>query len=157
MGPAVAAAGLLGARNGIYGARVAPLLGVRGLRRVVAAHVTIDESTAVSTLQPTPDAARTGFWWTGVGVFAAWNVLTLLGALVGDALGDPQRWGLDAAAAAAFLGLLWPRLVGRGSRPERLVALGAIAVALALTPVTAPGVPVLAVAALAAAAGWWRR
>ena len=153
-GAAVAAVGtaaLLGARNALYGAAMAPVLRVRGVRRLAAAHVTIDESTAVATAQADPATARAGFWWTGVGVLVLWNVFTLVGALVGNALGDPQRWGLDAAAAAAFLGLLWPRLRARAAQ---LVAAGAIVVALALTPVAPAGVPVLAAAAVAVVVGW---
>src|SRR5699024_7536786 len=111
----------------------------------------IDESMAVATAQPDRRTAQTGFWWTGLGVFVLWNVFTVVGAMVGDALGDPARWGLDAAAAAAFLGLLWPRLAGRTTQ---LVAAGAVVVALALTPVTPAGVPVLAAAAVAVLAGW---
>jgi predicted branched-subunit amino acid permease len=118
---------------------------------VLAAQVTIDESIAVATAQRDPVQARGGFWWTGVGVFVLWNVFTVVGAVVGDALGDPRRWGLDAAAAAAFLGLLWPRLAGRDAR---LVAAGAVVVALALTPVTPSGVPVLAAAMVAVLVGW---
>jgi predicted branched-subunit amino acid permease len=118
-----------------------PLLGVRGPRRLVAAQLTIDESTAVASAQSTRAAARTGFWWAGVGVYILWNALTLFGALVGDAMGDPKAWGLDAAAAAAFLGLLWPHLKQRQSRAA--AALGAV-VALVLVPLTPPGVPVLA-------------
>jgi predicted branched-subunit amino acid permease len=148
---AAATAALLGARNALYGAVMAPRLGVRGPRRLLAAHLTIDESTAVATAQRTPEASRAGFWWAGVGVFVLWNVFTLAGALVGDALGDPSRWGLDAAAGAAFLGLLWPRLAARSAQ---LVAAGAIVVALALTPVTPAGVPVLAAALVAVAVGW---
>jgi predicted branched-subunit amino acid permease len=148
---AVATAGLLGARNGFYGVQVAPLLGARGLRRPLAAHLTIDESTAVGTAQPTPTAIRTGFWWTGVGVFALWNAFTLVGAVLGDALGDPKRYGLDAAAGAAFLALLWPRL---GSRPARVTAGAAVVVALALTPVVPAGLPVLAAAVVAVVLGW---
>lgn len=148
---AVATAGLLGARNMLYGAALAPLMGGTGLRRLAAAQVTIDESMAVATAQRDPALARTGFWWTGVGVFLLWNGFTVLGALVGDALGDPQRWGLDAAAAAAFLGLLWPRLAGRRAQ---VVAGAAAAVALALTPATPAGIPVLAAAAVAVVAGW---
>jgi predicted branched-subunit amino acid permease len=71
--------------------------------------------------------------------------------VVGNALGDPSRWGLDAAAAAAFLGLLWPRLAARSAQ---LVAAGAIVVALVLTPVTPAGVPVLAAALVAVVVGW---
>jgi len=150
---AVATAGLLGARNALYGVRMAPLLGQIGWRRPLAAHLTIDESTAVGTAQPTVAANRIGFWWTGAGVFLAWNACTLAGALLGDALGDPRRYGLDAAAPAAFLALVWPRLA---SRTAQLTALAAVAVALALTPLTPPGVGVLAAAVVAVAIGWTR-
>lgn len=150
---AVGTAALLGARNALYGAAMAPLLRYRGWRRLAAAHVTIDESTAVATAHTDdgPRVTRTAFWWTGVGVFVLWGAFTLVGALVGNALGDPRRWGLDAAAAAAFLALLWPRLAGRTAQ---VVAAGAVVVALALTPVTPAGVPVLAAAAVAVLVGW---
>lgn len=149
-GAAVATAALLGARNGLYGAVMAPRLRLTGGRRVLAAHLTIDESVAVSSAQQDPDAGRAGFWWTGAGVFVLWNVCTLVGAVVGDALGDPSRWGLDAAAAAAFLGLLWPRLA---DRTTQVVAAAAVVVALALTPVVPAGVPVLAAAVVAVLVG----
>lgn len=153
VGAVVATAGLLGARNGLYGVQVAPLLGARGWRRLLAAHLTIDESTAVATAQPSPAATRAGFWWTGAGVFLLWNAFTLAGALLGDALGDPRRYGLDAAAGAAFLALLWPRLSGTGTATVRVVAVAAAATALALTPIVPAGVPVLAAAALAVVVG----
>ncbi|HEY0217223.1 MAG TPA: AzlC family ABC transporter permease [Cellulomonas sp.] len=153
VGAVVATAGLLGARNGLYGVQVAPLLAAGGWRRLLAAHLTIDESTAVGTAQPTRAAARAGFWWTGAGVFAAWNACTLLGALLGDALGDPRRYGLDAAAAAAFLALLWPRLTGPDAGTTRAVAVAAAALALVLTPVVPAGVPVLSAAVIAVLVG----
>jgi predicted branched-subunit amino acid permease len=152
-GAVVATAGLLGARNGLYGVQVAPLLGTRGWRTLLAAHLTIDESTAVGTAQQDRAAARAGFWWTGIGVFVLWNTCTLLGALLGDALGDPRRYGLDAAAAAAFLALLWPRLTGPDARRTRAVAVAAAVLALVLTPVVPAGVPVLAAAVLAVVVG----
>ncbi|WP_242448518.1 AzlC family ABC transporter permease [Cellulomonas sp. WB94] len=133
---AVATAGLLGTRNGLYGPQVAPLLGAHGWRRPVAAQLTIDESTAVAAAQHDRAASRAGFWWTGIGVFVLWNVFTLVGALLGDALGDPRRYGLDAAAAAAFLGLVWPRL---GTRVTQTAAGLAIVVALGLTPFVLAG------------------
>lgn len=143
----IATAALLGARNTLYGLQLSPLLGVRGLRRVAAAQLTIDESTAVAVAQPVRSSQRLGFWATGVSVFVLWNLMTLLGAVLGNALGDPRRWGLDAVAAAAFLALLWPRL---RQREAQVVAAGAAVVAVALTPVAAAGVPVLAGAAVAA-------
>lgn len=150
VGAAIATAGLVGARNALYGAAMAPLVRGHG-PRPLAAQLTIDESVAVATAQRDPRLARTGFWWTGAGVFVLWNLCSLLGALVGDALGDPERWGLDAAAAAAFLGLLWPRLA---SRTAQGVAAGAAVVALLLTPVAPAGVPILVAAAVAVLVGW---
>ncbi|PJI94393.1 AzlC family ABC transporter permease [Luteimicrobium subarcticum] len=150
---AVATAGLLGVRNAFYGVQLSPLLAVRSWRRVLAAHLTIDESTAVATVQPTVRAARVGFWCTGVGVFVLWNLFVLLGALAGNALGDPKKYGLDAAASAAFLALLWPRLV---TPVTRWVAASAVVVAVVLVPVVPSGVPVLAAAVVAVAVGWFR-
>ncbi|MGO1334692.1 MAG: AzlC family ABC transporter permease, partial [Cellulosimicrobium funkei] len=62
----------------------------------------------------------------------------------------PRAWGLDAAAAAAFLGLLWPRLA---TRAMQLTAAAAVVVAAALVPVAPGGVPVLAAAAVAVVIG----
>lgn len=143
---AILSASFLGVRNALYGVQLGPLLALHGWRRVLAAHLTIDESTAVATAQPTRHLVRVGFWWTGIGVFVLWNLLVLIGAVAGDALGDPRAWGLDAAAGAAFLGLLWPRL---SSPAVRLTVVAAAIVAIALIPATPAGVPVLAAAAVA--------
>ena len=141
---------LLGSRNTLYGVRVAPLLGLTGVRRAGAAQLLIDESTAMSINRPTRELARAGFLATGLSVFVLWNAFTLVGAVAGEALGDPRTYGLDAAVGAAFLALLWPRLHdGR----NRLVAVLAAAVALGLVPVTAAGVPVLAAAGVALLVG----
>ena len=151
---AVATSSLLGVRNGLYGLQVAATLRSTGWRRLVAAHLTIDESTAVSIGQTTPRGRRLGFWVTGAVVFAGWNLTTLLGAVLGNALGDPRTYGFDAAAAAAFLALLWPRL-----RSLEAGAVGAAAAVLAavFTPLTPPGVPVLVAAVAALAVGLRRR
>ncbi len=143
---AVATSGLLGIRNGLYGLQMSRLLGVSGLRRVAAAQLTIDESTAVGVAQPEQSAQRLGFWGTGLAVFVLWNLLTILGAVAGNAIGDPKVFGLDAAAPAAFCGLLWPRLK---SGDARAVAAVSALIALVVAPHAPAGIPVL-VAALAA-------
>src|ERR1700744_5431251 len=91
---------LLGARNALYGLRLAPLL---SRRRPLAAHLVIDESTAMAGGRETPAGARLGFFPPGAAVFTCWNVATLIGAAAGSALSDPRTFGLDAAAPAAFL------------------------------------------------------
>jgi predicted branched-subunit amino acid permease len=152
----IATASLLGIRNGLYGLRMAPILQVRGIKRVIAAQVTIDESTGVAIGQEERGASamQLGFWLTGFGVYFFWNVFTLVGALGAEAMGNPSAWGLDAAVPAAFLGLVWPRLLGRF---ERALAVGAICLALLLTPFVAAGIPIIATALLAVIFGWKTR
>jgi predicted branched-subunit amino acid permease len=154
-GAAIASAALLGTRNGLYALRMAPIVGGGWPKKLLAAHWTIDESTAVGSTQPTRESQRTGFWFTGGIIFLGWNLTTLVGALIGDLLGDVSQYGLDAAAAAAFLGLLWPRL--RQLQPV-VVAVGAAVVAAVLTPWLPPGIPVLLAAVVAVVVGltnWW--
>lgn len=146
-----ATAVLLGTRNAFYGVRMGALLGWRGARRAAAAHVLIDESTAVGLAHASSrPAARLGFAATGVSVLVLWNAATLAGALAGSALGDPRRLGLDAAVGAAFLALVWPQVRGRRALA---VAAGAAALALALVPSTPAGVPVLAAVGVAVLGG----
>ncbi|WP_210429092.1 AzlC family ABC transporter permease [Nocardioides eburneiflavus] len=141
---------LLGTRNTLYGLRMGPLLRWRGWRRAAAAHVLIDESTAMSVNRETTEAVRLGFLTTGVSVFVLWNLATAIGALAGEAVGDPRTYGLDAAVGAAFLALLWPRLK---DRRNIVVAALAAAVALTMVPLSAPGVPVLAASGVALLVG----
>ncbi|GGO69989.1 AzlC family ABC transporter permease [Nocardioides deserti] len=141
---------LLGTRNTLYGLRLAPLLGYVGWRRAAAAHLVIDESTAMSVTRESRPAARLGFLVTGGAVFLLWNLATLVGALAGTVIGDPRDYGLDAAVGAAFLALLWPRL---DTTRNRVVAVAAAAVAIGAVPLTAAGVPVLVAAGVALLAG----
>lgn len=141
---------MLGTRNTLYGLKLAPLLQLTGWRRPAAAHLVIDESTAMSVTRETRELARTGFAATGVAVFALWNLFTLIGAVAGNLIGDPRTYGLDAAVGGAFLALLWPRLAD--SR-NRLIAVCAAAVALGVVPITAAGVPVLVAGGVALLAG----
>jgi len=148
---AIASASLLGVRNVAYGMRMSPVIGEGFWRRAAAAQFTIDESTAVSLAQRSLHARRVGFWVTGIGIYIGWNLSTLAGALLGDVLGDPRAYGLDAAAAAAFLALLWPRL---RHRQPIAVGIAAAVVATLLTPVLMPGVPVIVAALVAIVVGW---
>jgi len=141
---------LLGTRNTLYGLRLAPLLAWTGWRRVLGAHVLIDESTAMSVTRASTPAARLGFLTTGISIFVLWNLSTFAGAVAGDRIGDPRAYGLDAAVGAAFLALLWPRL---RTRRNQLVAAAAAAVALGIVPHVPAGLPVLAAAAVALVAG----
>ena len=76
-------------------------------------------------------------------MFVLWNLGSLGGALGANSIGDPTRWGLDAAVPAAFLALLWPQITSR--RLLGVAVLSAV-VGVALTPALSPGLPVLCAA-----------
>jgi predicted branched-subunit amino acid permease len=152
---AILASALLGIRNGFYALRMAPLLETSGFKRLVAAHITIDEATAVALAQDQSDRAsvRKGFWFTGIGVFIFWNLFTIVGALSASTLEDPAKWGLDSAVPAAFLALLWPQLT---DKRLRIITLLAMVMALALSPLLTAGLPIISVVIIALIAGWKR-
>ncbi|MFT4286671.1 AzlC family ABC transporter permease [Nocardioides sp.] len=141
---------LLGSRNLFYGLSLAPLLRLRGSRRLTAAQVVIDESTAMALGQREEADKRTAFYLTGWSIFVLWNLTTLVGALAGAAIGDPRIFGLDAAVGAAFLALLWPWLA---AWPQRLAAVVGAAAATGLVPLTAAGVPIILGGAVAVVVG----
>ncbi|HLS49231.1 MAG TPA: AzlC family ABC transporter permease [Actinomycetaceae bacterium] len=151
---AFGAASLLGVRNAVYGMELNRLIAPRRRHIPLAAHVTIDESMATAVSQDSLPERRVGFWTAGLGIFALWNLFTAAGALLGDALGDPQQWGLDGAAVAAFLGLLWPRLRQRDARAVAVVCAAATVVVIPLVPA---GVPILVAALVAAVWGWFSK
>jgi 4-azaleucine resistance transporter AzlC len=148
---AIATATLLGFRNALYGLQMAPILKVSGIKRALAAQITIDESTAVSTLQDNDNDRKRGFYLTGIGVYIFWNLFTLLGALGASEIGDPSVWGLDAAVPAAFCGLVWPRLK---EKSQFLISACAIALALSLAPIAPAGIPIITTVLLAVLFGW---
>ncbi|MHB8538103.1 MAG: AzlC family ABC transporter permease [Candidatus Dormibacteria bacterium] len=137
---AVGTALLLGVRNGLYGARINALLSPTGWRRLLMAEVTIDESTAMAVSESPSGHSARAFWSTALCVYVLWNASTLVGALVGNALGSPATTGLDVAGPAAFIALLAPRLT---SARMRLVALGSGVIALATVPAVPIGAPIL--------------
>ena len=149
LGAALAAL-LLGVRNTLYGLILAPSLPRRGWKALARAQLTIDESAALAATGADEESRRAGFWSAGVWVYVFWNLFSLLGALAGRHIADPAAWGLDAAAAAAFLALLWPRL---RSRDAVAIAVAAAFVALVTTPALPAGLPVLAAALVAVGAG----
>jgi len=150
-GAAVGSALLLAARNALYGPVVARLLPASWLPRAAAAQFVIDETTAMATVPDNDDDARDAFWWTAIWLWSLWNAGTIVGALLGAVIGDPETWGLDAAFPAAYLALLAPHL---RTHPGRIAALTGAGLAIATVPIAPAGVPLL-VAALAVVPGWW--
>ena len=151
---AVVAGGIvLNARHLPYGLTIAPLLRGPFWKRALSSQIVLDESTALAVAQPTPELGRAAFYACGCSLFVAWNAGTLIGALAGGEIADPSVLGLDAAFPASMLALLAPLL---RQRDVRAAALAGAVIALAVTPFTAPGVPILAAAAGVAVAHFVR-
>jgi predicted branched-subunit amino acid permease len=111
--------------------------------RLVAAQITIDESTAMATARSDPASIRRAFWVTGLSVYVFWNIGTLVGALAGSAI-DPATWGLDAAFPAGFVAMVAPhveRSLGRRA------AVGGALIALVTIPFVPVGLPILCASA----------
>lgn len=143
-GSALGGALVLAARNAVFGLTMSRRLTGRLPTRLLAAQLTIDESTAMATAQRDPELQRVAFWITGTSIYVFWNLGTLVGALAGNAI-DPKRFGLDAAIPSAFVAVLWPHL---STRRGRQAMAGGAGLCLASIPFVPIGVPVL-LAALA--------
>lgn len=140
---------LLAARNGIYGLALHRHLEGSRPRRLLAAQFVIDESTAMALGQQDRRNTEPAFWVAGLAVFAFWNLGTLVGAVGGGALGDPEAWGLDAAFPAGFLVLMRPHVT---TRAGQIAAASGALIALVSIPLLPPGAPIIAGALGAAVA-----
>jgi 4-azaleucine resistance transporter AzlC len=144
---AIVSGGLLNTRYIAIGVVAGRVLPGGPVRRALEGQLVIDESFALGVAasgapdKPDPEATLV----SGALLWVSWVSGTALGALLGPVVGDPSRYGLDAAFPALFVALLWPLLASR--RAVRCAVGGAL-VALMLAPWTPHGVP-LAGAALA--------
>jgi 4-azaleucine resistance transporter AzlC len=139
---AIVAAVLLNARYGPMALAAADVFKGGPLRRVLEAQLLVDESWALSNRDGR--FHRHVMLGAGALLYVGWNAGTAVGVLAGDSLADPATLGLDAAFPALFLALLAPLL---GTRTAVAAALLGAGIALALTPLTPAGVPVIAATA----------
>lgn len=142
---AVGSALLLAARNGLYGMRLSPLLARLGRRRVPAAQLVIDETTALAIAQDDEQRSIEAFFATGFSLYLFWNLGTIVGVQLGAVVGEPETWGLDAVFPASFVALIGPLIA---TRPARAAAILGVAIAIVAVPFTPAGAPIL-LAALA--------
>jgi len=142
---AVLAAVLVNARFVPMGIAVAPSLRGGVARRALEGQAVVDTSWALAS-RGDGSFDREALIGATVPQYVAWFAGTAIGALAGDALGDPESLGLDALFPAFFLALLLHEL---RSRRALAAALAATAIALTLVPLTPPGIPVIAAVAAA--------
>ena len=149
---AVVAAVLLNARYLAISVAIAPAFEGSRLRRFLESQLIVDESWAVSQ-KGGGRIDRRILVAAGLLLYPCWVGATALGVFGGGLLGNPERFGLDAAFPALFLALLVSVLK---TRRELVAALAGGTIALVLLPIARPGVPVIAASAVCLA-GLWRR
>ena len=131
---------LLNARHLPFGLAMADAIGSGWRSRLVGSHLLVDETAAFALAESSPPRRRHAYWVTGVALFICWNTGTVLGTVLGSAVGDPRTFGLDAAFPAGLLALVLPSL---RDPLARKAALAGAALAVLVTPFVPAGVPVL--------------
>jgi predicted branched-subunit amino acid permease len=135
----------LNARHLLYSAALAPWL-TRTPRRVrgAMAYLLTDEAFAlgIAHFRRVGEADRWGYWYGAVvTTFIPWNLATIGGVLLGGAVPDPAKLGLDVVFPAAMAGLAFGLATGR----REVAAAGsgaAVAVLVSLVWTTSAGVVV---------------
>jgi len=151
VGAALAAAALINSRFLAMGAALGPSLPGNAASRAAQGQTVVDASWVLAS-RGDGTFDRNMLFGSSAIQYVTWLSGTVVGALAGDVLGDPEKLGLDAVYPAFFLALLVSE--ARSGRPLGVAALGG-AIALALVPIAPAGVPVL-VASVAALVGLTR-
>ena len=125
----------INARHFLYSAALAPYFADRPRwLRAALAYVLTDEAFALSLshFRRIGRADLPAYWWAAIGVtFIPWNLATLAGVLVGGAIPEPARFGLDVIFPAAMIGLAIGLITGRRELVAAIVG-GVVAVAVSL-------------------------
>ncbi|HYM57617.1 MAG TPA: AzlC family ABC transporter permease, partial [Solirubrobacteraceae bacterium] len=135
VGAAITAAALMNSRFLPMGVALAPSLRGGPLKRALQGQAVVDASWALAA-RPDGSFDRMLLFGSSAIQYVSWVTGTAVGAIWGEALGDPKDLGLDALFPAFFLALLLNE--ARSGRARGVAALGAL-IALALVPVAPPG------------------
>jgi 4-azaleucine resistance transporter AzlC len=139
---------LLNVRHVLYGMSLGRDVEMTRRQRLVGAYFLTDEAYGVSIAR----GARSFPFVLGaeLSLFVTWNLATLVGALIGGGISDPERLGIDFVFPVAFLALLVPLL---RNRADIFVAAFAGVVAWLLSRWLPGGLPVLGAGVVGALAG----
>jgi 4-azaleucine resistance transporter AzlC len=116
-------------------------------RRLFAAFFLTDESFAMATGHFRRGGRSLAYYFTfAIALFVLWNLATMIGVVVGGAIGDPRRFGVDFAITATFIGIV---VLAIRHRADILIAVVAALVAGALALAGASTIAVITAGAIA--------
>jgi predicted branched-subunit amino acid permease len=145
---AIVAATLVASRFLAIGVAIGPSMRGGPVRRAIEGQAVVDASLSLGKTGEGSYGPRRLIGSTAP-QYAGWTLGTLAGVLLGQRIADPEALGLDALFPAFFLVLVVGELRDRASR---VTAASGGLIALALIPLTPPGIPVI-VACAAVLAG----
>ncbi len=141
---------LLNVRHVLYGLALGRRVHLTTRQRPVAAYFLTDESFGV--VSAAGDRRFSFLMGAELSLFLTWNLATLGGALLGEAIPNPAELGIDLIFPLAFLGLLVPLV---RTRVELAVALASGALAYGLSRELPGGLPILVTGVLGSLLGAW--
>lgn len=145
---------LLNARHALYSAALAPWFRGRSFgERAIAAHVLTDEAFALSVahFRRLGRYDWIGYWYPAiVTTLIPWNLATFAGVMLGDAIVEPKRFGIDVIFPAAMAGLMVGLITGRR---EVVAAVSGAAIGVAVSLAIGPTIGIIAGGLLGPAAG----
>jgi len=142
---ALTAGSLMNARFLAMGIALAPSLPGGPLKRAAQGQAVVDSSWALAN-RGDGTFNRWLLFGTTLPQYLSWTFGSAVGAMFGNALGDTHRLGLDAIYPVFFLSLLVAELRDATSRSA---AIAGGLLALALVPISPPGIPILAASTVA--------
>jgi len=124
--------------------------GLQGLPffgRLLAAFFLTDEAFAMATGHFRRGGRSLAYYFAfAISLYVLWNIATVGGILLGDAIGDPRRYGIDFAITATFLGIV---VLAIRHRSDIVIAVVAALIAGGLALAGASTVAVITAGALA--------
>lgn len=145
---------LLNARHVLYSAALAPWFRGRSVaERAIAAHLLTDESFALSIahFKRLGRFDAIGYWYPAiVTTLIPWNIATFAGVTIGDAIVEPNRFGIDVIFPAAMAGLMVGLLSGRR---EVVAAVAGAAIGVGASLAVSPTIGIIAGGVLGPIAG----
>ena len=115
--------------------------------RLFAALFLTDESFAMATGHFRRGGRSVAYYFTfAIALFLIWNLATVIGIVVGGAIGDPRRFGVDFAITATFIGIV---VLAIRHRVDIVIALAAALIAGGLALAGASTIAVIAAGAVA--------
>jgi len=139
---------LLNARHVLMAAAIRPFLATAPLvQRLGLAYVLTDEAFAMGIGHFRRGHRDLTYYSVfGALLWCFWNAGTLLGAIFGADVEDPQRYGIDFAITAVFIAIV---VIGVRHRTDAIVAIAAVLVAAVLRLAGASAIAVVVAGALA--------